>query len=1444
MAHNTKAHQKESTGKLSYLPRKLRQRLMKFQAEGVDFGIRNDGKCLIGDEMGLGKTLQAISIAYYYKAEWPLLIVIPASLRYPWVEEIEKWLPEVSPHHINLMQSMQDTSAIPTAAITIITYGLIQHFKPGSPCLEALVNQNFQVVIVDESHYVRNRKTATTKVVVPLVQRARRKILLTGTPALARPSELYPQLEALCPGQFGTWSAYTKRYCDAHMKFFGNRGRQWYTGGASNLPELERRLKETVMIRRLKKDVLTQLPPKTRQRIPFQLKPSDYKKDIEKLQSKADRLLDGRPQGLQEVMMNGEMAEQGDSRFQIMKLVSELYVATGKAKVGPAKEYIKMLCENDQLKFLVFAYHQDMLNGLQETLHDLDIKFIRIDGNVPPKERGMLVDTFQKDANTRVALLSITAAGVGLTLTAASLVVFAELYWTPGTLEQCEDRAHRIGQQNRVNVHYLVAKGTMDEWMWSMINRKTTVVTATLNGKVQTLKADVTYGVHTDLLSSAEAWKPSEGDEDVSMMFSQPSNQRSILDFLTPNGNRKKQLKRKQMSLLKHENGQNPTPAKKHKGKKLEVIPVEPDDDSADMIVMSDEDLPNIDLKCEKKMVLQEKRPCFDRLDVSVFDDSDSFENEVKGKNLAKLGNKTKVKENLKPRRKTVADEEDMIILDEVKEDKLISGIPQRKNEKSRKTPHSEEMTRSSVTEINADNNCTLKVDERLSISSGSNEKSHPNALDNAPLDSASSKGTSSPKEGSRKQSMIPPVGSTRVDRWACHVCTLVNEPLHLCCRVCGTPRQTQSKVQSHGEYAKVNSASETSIDGKQEPSEEAEGDADVWRCVMCTYDNQSCDQKCSICLTPGGKSRRKTRKNGAPSKTVSEVQTAPREPPSNNVSAVDFLETGAVESQSNTDINSVKSGALLKQFDIADDGAVHENLQVENSSHDCAKDDKNDVPNFDLCDDDNDDMFTIDEYQSDKEEKEKQERGSEQDENCGDRTLDESINSIESADGGTTCDDVEHDHSHWYEDIDDAQMIQAEEEVTQTSPEVKPRVVNLDDIPVYDLFMYSCSRNTNRVYLHDKHGAPLHTNFLPSDVLSANMEDLPDLLLHPQNLKLVKRFAREWQSLGATKQRVVVRKEEIFTSPLLHYDAVSKKGHSTQRYATKDDIAKASAARASEVGGSIRHITRPDVKSVKNQSPRAKLSCQHSTQESPKSQKLTVSSNSPVTNIGVRSPLGVNSIKRNSNSGVNSDKEKSIDESSEFDSLNTSKGFVQALDSNGNPLCLNCQQPYENRLLSSATIRSNSAAWDTRFCKTQCKEEFWLRTHHGYGRDQVFEAERGMCQKCNFNAHEFFKKIRITGDFKKRADLIKKSVYNVLKGEVKEKMVRKPVEGMFWHVDHINPVYAGGGQCDLDNLQTLCTVCHMTVTAQQNKQRHQAKRLQRAALDGDITAFFQKATS
>uniref|UniRef100_A0A8C4HM85 SWI/SNF-related matrix-associated actin-dependent regulator of chromatin subfamily A-like protein 1 n=1 Tax=Dicentrarchus labrax TaxID=13489 RepID=A0A8C4HM85_DICLA len=419
---------------LSSIDPSLTRSLMPFQKEGVNFAVSTQGRLLLADDMGLGKTVQAICIAAYYRNEWPLLVVAPSSVRFTWAEAFRRWLPSVSPDSINVVVKAKDN--LRSGLVNIISYDLLSRMDKQQP------GNSFNVLIMDESHFLKNMKTARCKAAMPLLKAAKRVILLSGTPAMSRPAELYTQILAVRPTLFPRFHEFGMRYCDAKQMTWG-----WDYSGSSNLGELKLLLEESLMLRRLKSDVLSQLPAKQRKVVTV---------TIDGINTRIKAALSAAAKQLATRNRNVSQKEA----------LLVFYNHTAEAKLQAIMEYITDMLEGGREKFLVFAHHKLVLDHITTELGKKNISYIRIDGATPSAERQQLCDKFQYTTKTCVAVLSITAANMGLTLHSADLVVFAELFWNPGVLIQAEDRVHRIGQTSNVNIHYLVAKGSADDHLW------------------------------------------------------------------------------------------------------------------------------------------------------------------------------------------------------------------------------------------------------------------------------------------------------------------------------------------------------------------------------------------------------------------------------------------------------------------------------------------------------------------------------------------------------------------------------------------------------------------------------------------------------------------------------------------------------------------------------------------------------------------------------------------------------------------------------------------------------------------------------------------------------------------------------------------------------------------------------------------------------------------
>ena len=399
------------------------------------------GRVLLGDEMGLGKTHQGVAVVLYYKEEGRTLIVCPSYLRYHWESSLVD-LGGVSPDDITVVKKATDT---PTAAFVIVSYDLVAREDCG-------VTGHFNTLLCDESHYLKNRKAKRTLKVLKISKNCKRVMLMTGTPATNRPIELFSQMHMIRPAFVKYSTHFAKRYCDGKMTDFGYDER-----GHSCDEELHWLLKKVYMVRRLKRDVL-HLPKKTRQKVVLAV---DDCASTRLLQEGFKRWK----------AINQSLVHTTDSAIKQRKnherkrLVSEMFRQTAKAKTKAMQAWLKDFIDSDHT-FLFFAYHMDTLDAMESICSGKE--YIRIDGKTNADKRQEYVQKFQ-NGGAKIALLSIMAAGTGLTLTAAQTVVFGELYWVPGVMLQCEDRVHRISQQKPVTIYHLLGKNTLDDHIYKQL---------------------------------------------------------------------------------------------------------------------------------------------------------------------------------------------------------------------------------------------------------------------------------------------------------------------------------------------------------------------------------------------------------------------------------------------------------------------------------------------------------------------------------------------------------------------------------------------------------------------------------------------------------------------------------------------------------------------------------------------------------------------------------------------------------------------------------------------------------------------------------------------------------------------------------------------------------------------------------------------------------------
>jgi len=494
---------------LAYLP---------YQIAGINYALKRTG-VLFGDEMGLGKTIEAIGVLNADPAMKRVLVICPASLRLNWERELKRWL--VRPMRISVAIGKQ--CDVDTSEVLIINYDIIGKHR------EKLSSVKWDGVIIDECHYLKNPKTKRTVAVLGdrdnkgLVEGATRQMFLSGTPIPNRPIEVLPVLKAL--GLFRGWLYFVETYCAGYRSRWG-----WETDGASNLDQLQSYMRERVMVRRLKADVLPELPAKRRQVV--EIPPNGasrvvaaeakaYEAHEEKLELlKAEvELAKADEDGSAYKLAVDRLREAGRTAFTEMSAKRH---EVAMAKIPHVVEHVENAI-GDSGKVVVFAHHKDMVAGLMELFGD---RAVKLTGETPMLKRREAVDRFQTDPSIQVFIGNIQAAGVGITLTAASHVIFAELDWVPGNITQAEDRCHRIGQKDSVMVQHLVLAGSLDCRMAHTLIEKQEVIDRALdreeeqepvlprrkgarsdevNGKVVSLTPEQINAIHEALRLLAEA---------------------------------------------------------------------------------------------------------------------------------------------------------------------------------------------------------------------------------------------------------------------------------------------------------------------------------------------------------------------------------------------------------------------------------------------------------------------------------------------------------------------------------------------------------------------------------------------------------------------------------------------------------------------------------------------------------------------------------------------------------------------------------------------------------------------------------------------------------------------------------------------------------------------------------------------------------------------------
>ena len=448
--------------------------LYPHQIEGIAF-LLGRRRALLADDMGLGKTRQSVIAMVEAEAEGPYLVICPASVKRNWAREIQLVLPAAEPAVVG---------PAPLPSIEFRDWIIINYEILGKH-LEGLLAFDWKGIVFDEAHYLKNHQSQRSRNAAKLVKSIQHEPIvhaLTGTPMTNRPRDLFPLLQLMNHPLGKSFLSFAKRYCDAYQGEYG-----LVADGASNIEELTVQL-HGVMLRRTKNEVLD-LPPKVRTWLDVELHPvaiQHFNNAVREFLTKFDA-----PESIDMIQDSPENPERRQA-------VGRLTTARRKLAFAKCRHTIKFV-ENALEQGEKVILFTTFLNTLERFHKHFGDQAVVVSGEVPVEERQNRVDRFQNDENVKLFIANMHVAGVGINLTAGRQIVFNDLDWVPANHWQAEDRAYRIGQTGTVNVTYMIARGTVDEFVKTVLETKAALMDALVEGTV--LIAGEDGEVQADVLS-------------------------------------------------------------------------------------------------------------------------------------------------------------------------------------------------------------------------------------------------------------------------------------------------------------------------------------------------------------------------------------------------------------------------------------------------------------------------------------------------------------------------------------------------------------------------------------------------------------------------------------------------------------------------------------------------------------------------------------------------------------------------------------------------------------------------------------------------------------------------------------------------------------------------------------------------------------------------------
>ena len=430
---------------------------LEHQKEAIQKLVENK-KFILADDMGLGKTTSTI-IAALEAGSKKVLIICPATLKINWKREIENY----SDKPVYIAEGKNFST---DADFVIINYDIIKNFHDTKKKGESqILDANFDLVVVDEAHYIKNATAQRTKLINDLVKKVDRLWLLTGTPMTSRPIDYFNLLSLIESPVAKNWMAYAIRYCQGYQFNVGGR-KIWNVMGASNLEELRDRT-TGLTLRRLKENVLD-LPDKIITPVYLRLKSKMY----EEIMGEYYDWYDKNPE------------ESKSLTVQFTKLTKIRQVIADE-KIAQTIELAENIVEQGK-KVIIFCNFTNSLNKICEHFGKTAVK---LDGSMSKPERQHSVDGFQENDKIKVFVGNIKAAGVGLTLTAGEAVIMNDLSFLPSDHAQAEDRAYRYGQKNNVLVYYPIFENTIEGIIYDILNNKKQVIATVMGDNQNTADA-------------------------------------------------------------------------------------------------------------------------------------------------------------------------------------------------------------------------------------------------------------------------------------------------------------------------------------------------------------------------------------------------------------------------------------------------------------------------------------------------------------------------------------------------------------------------------------------------------------------------------------------------------------------------------------------------------------------------------------------------------------------------------------------------------------------------------------------------------------------------------------------------------------------------------------------------------------------------------------------